>query len=439
MDLDRTQTFKSGADAGPTVRRFLLTFLEPPGRAPWESTDDVCAIGSHASNDVVIDEKTVSRFHCELRIGPNGPEVRDLDSRNGTIVDGLRIKEAYLRDGSVLRLGDASMRFEFGSGENRLHVSPRFQFGGLSGLSTSMRSVFTLLEAASASDATILIEGETGTGKGAAAEAMHRESARSSGPFVVADCSAVAANLLESELFGHERGAFTGADSRRIGVFEAAKGGTIFLDEVGELPLDLQPKLLRALENREVKRLGSSTYHPIDVRVVAATNKNLRTEVNAGRFRSDLYYRLAVLKVVMPALRERPEDIPVLAEQLLGGMGVDAARVQELLTPTLVAQIQHSAWPGNVRELRNYLERLLVFRGTSSPGGAPAAAPASGSPVDVRVGFAEGRRLAVEHYERSYLVEILKQHKGSIPEAAAAAGVTRVHMWRLARRYQLID
>ena len=240
----------------------------------------------------------------------------------------MQVKEAFLRAGSVLRLGGATLRFELVDGGNRLLISDRTAFGGMFGISAPMRASFALMERAAASDATVLLEGETGTGKGQAAEAIHQASARAKAPLIVVDCGAIPANLLESELFGHEKGAFTGAESRRLGAFEEADGGTIFLDEIGELPLDLQPKLLRVLENRQVRRLGGNVHRAIDVRVIAATNRDLRTEVNPGRFRADLYFRLAVVRITLPPLRERPEDLPLLVSRLLRRMGANEAMVE---------------------------------------------------------------------------------------------------------------
>jgi two-component system, NtrC family, response regulator GlrR len=248
---------------------------------------------------------------------------------------------------------------------------PPVRFGRMVGRSLVMRQLFGLLERAAASDATVLIEGETGTGKEVSAVAIHENSPRKSGPFIVVDCGAIPAQLLESELFGYEKGAFTGAVSARMGAFEAANGGTIFLDEIGELSLDLQPKILRALEGRKVKRVGSNTYAPIDVRVIAATNRNLREEVAQKRFRSDLYYRLAVLSVKLPALRERPEDLPALVDEVLTHLGVRSSpSASPIRAPDYIAMLSRYRWPGNVRQLRNYLERRVALGETVAPPGA---------------------------------------------------------------------
>ena len=304
----------------------------------------------------------------------------------------------------------------------------------MTGHSPVMREAFALLELAAASDATVLLEGETGTGKEIAAESIHRLSARGEGPFVVIDCGSIPAALLESELFGHERGAFTGAVSARMGAFEAANGGTIFLDEVGELSIDLQPKLLRVLERRQIKRLGQPQYTPIDVRVIAATNRNLRTEVNRHRFRSDLYYRLAVIEVRLPPLRARVEDIPALATDLLSSMGVDKSPDRDFLhSPEFLAELKRHSWPGNVRELRNYLERCLALH-QYSPFQRQDTVDETPQ-VDVDQPLRAGREAWTRAFERKYLEEILRRSDNNVTAAARAAGVDRIYFYRLLWRH----
>jgi DNA-binding NtrC family response regulator len=421
-----------------TVRRFVLELLTDSPRR-YESSADRASIGSHESNDVVIDDPSVSRFHCEVLVDAGGVRVRDLDSKNGTIVDGMRVVEAWLRPGAILRLGRSSLRFGLAGESNRLTLSSRTSFGALVGQSASMRAAFALLERAAASDATVLIEGETGTGKEGAAQSLHDEGARAGAPFLVIDCSAVPANLLESELFGHERGAFTGAVTRRVGIFEGARGGTVFLDEIGELPLELQPKLLRVLEKREIRRVGANTTTPVDVRVVAATNRDLRAEVNAGRFRSDLYFRLAVVRVALPPLRQRPEDVPLLVMRFLDGLRATPAQ-RALFSPELLNELARGAWPGNVRELRNYVERCLVLQDAPAPGeiaGSDAPALALGE-VSVDVPWATARERAIAAFERRYLEALLARHDGHVGRAAEGAGMNKVYLYRLLHRHGLM-
>ncbi len=439
-------THDDGRPAAPgAVRRFRLTVIEGPARGvTWQSTGDRCSIGSHHRNDLILDDPTVSRFHCEIAIDEDRVRVRDRESRNGTVLDGVTVVEAFLRAGSLVRLGKTVLRFELGTELNQLPLSEDTSFGSLKGVSPAMRAVFAMLARAAESDATVLLEGETGTGKSQAALAVHRKSARSEGPFVIVDCGAILGNLLESELFGHEKGAFTGAADRRIGAFEEAAGGTLFLDEIGELPLDLQPKLLRALEAREVRRVGSNAYRPVDVRVIAATNRDLRADVNAGRFRADLYFRLAVVTIAMPPLRRRPEDLPALVEEILASLRASEEAAAPLRAPEFMAQLQGAAWSGNVRELRNYLERCLILRTIDpAPGGdAPgAAAPGSDAPaaagfaVDPTAAYATERERAIADFERRYFRALLRLHDGKVSRAAAAAGIDRAYFYRVLRRH----
>jgi two-component system, NtrC family, response regulator GlrR len=342
----------------PSVQRFKISVVTGPGAGTvWESTTDRCQIGSHPLNDLILEDATVSRFHCEVTIGPDGARLHDLDSRNGTLLDGVQIREAFPKDGSTVRLGRATLRFQLSKENNTLDVSPRASFSTLVGSSVASRASFALMERAASTNATVLLEGETGTGKSRAAQAIHQLGARKDKPFLVVDCGAIPATLLDSELFGHEKGAFTGAATRRIGAFEEAHGGTVFLDEIGEMPPELQPKLLHVIENREIRRVGSNRHAAVDVRVIAATHRDLRAEVNAGRFRSDLFFRLAVLKITLPPLRQRPEDIPDLVDATLKSLGADPAASALLKSPAFIAELQHATWPGNVRELRNHLER----------------------------------------------------------------------------------
>jgi two-component system response regulator GlrR len=431
-----TVTHLDGELAMPgAVRRFCLTVVEGPARGvAWQSTGDRCSIGSHHRNDLIVDDPTVSRFHCEIVIDEDRVRLRDLKSRNGTVLDGVVVVEAFPRVGSLLRLGNTVICFELGTEMNRLPLSDDTRFGSLKGVSPAMRAAFAMLARAADSDATVLLEGETGTGKSQAAQSVHRKSARSEGPFVIVDCGAILANLLESELFGHEKGAFTGATDRRIGAFEEASGGTLFLDEIGELSLDLQPKLLRALEAREVRRVGSNAYRPVDVRVIAATNCDLRADVNAGRFRADLYYRLAVVTIALPPLRRRPEDIPALVDEILESLRASKEAAELLRSPEFLAQLRGAAWPGNVRELRNYIERCLILR-TIAPAPASSGPAEAGFAVDAKAVYALERERAIADFERRYLKALLVLHDGKVSRAAAAAGIDRAYFYRMLRRH----
>jgi DNA-binding NtrC family response regulator len=427
------------------VRRFRLTVIEGPASGrQCESSGDQSSIGSQDGNDLCVADPTVSRYHCEIVVQGTRAAVIDLGSKNGTILDGVHVKHAYLRDGSLLRLGKTVIRFDLAPEINRVLTSDRRAFGRLVGVSPAMRHVFAVLERAAITDATVLLEGETGTGKGEAAEALHRASARAGGPFVTVDCGAIPANLLESELFGHERGAFTGATSQRVGSFEEANGGTIFLDEIGEMPPDLQPKLLRVLETRTLRRVGATGTIKLDVRIVAATNRDLRAEVNAGRFRADLYFRLAVVRCALPALRQRPEDLPLVAEAVLRRLGADDEQLAMLAQPSFRERIAGAAWPGNVRELRNYLERCLVFQDALPLGpelglelGQTASSPVrAGDDAMLAEPLTAARDRAAMELERRYLEALLARHDRMI-DAAAAAGIGRVYLYKLMVKHGL--
>jgi two-component system response regulator GlrR len=433
-------TITTGASAtepdAELLRSFELEVLEGPDTGTrWRSSGRTCAIGTADGCDFVLSDPTVSRWHCELRVEAERIRVRDTGSRNGTLLDGVRIVDAFIRGGSVLRLGRTAIKFDYGMASNALRVSARSQFGVLRGESVAMRQIVAILERAAGSAATTLIEGETGTGKSAAARSIHLESKRGDGPFVILDCGAIPANLLESELFGHERGAFTGADTRRIGAFEEASGGTLFLDEIGELPLELQPKLLGVLENRTVRRLGSNAMIPVDVRVIAATNRDLRTAVNDGTFRADLYFRVAVIRVEIPPLRARREDVVEIARKLLADLGLDQAAIERFLSPSLLGQLRHGSWPGNVRELKNYLERCHIFEEALPID--PLVPPAAVTAVDTSLPFADARQRLLDRFERDYLAAILADHDGKVVDAAAAAGIDRTHFYRLLRKHRL--
>ena len=426
---------------GLDVQTFTLSILEgPEAGSSWTSQSDRTAIGSHGSNDLALTDRTVSRFHCEICLEPSGPVVIDLGSRNGTYVDGVRIKEAWLRDGSTLRIGKTALSFGLWGGRTAVPLHPADRFGTMVGQSVAMRAAFARMSRAALSEGTVLLEGETGTGKEEAAQSIHDASPRCDGPFVIVDCSSIQSNLLESELFGHERGAFTGAVAKRQGAIVAASGGTVFLDEIGELPAGLQPKVLRVLERRTVSPVGSHEQIAVDTRIIAATNRDLRAEVNLGRFRPDLYYRLAVLVVKLPPLRQRPDDIPLLIQHLLEKLGAGLEATTHVMAPENIARLQRGAWPGNVRELRNELERAMAFHDLDRRAYDPQI-PASPSSLaeppylDPRISLTEARKLAIEDFERRYLVKLIKAHDGNVSQAARATEVSRVYLHRLLSRH----
>jgi DNA-binding NtrC family response regulator len=459
-------TYVDGQATGVRVRRCRVEVVAGPDAGLKRDIEaPVIRIGARRGNDVQLTDSQVSGIHCEIRLDERGYRLRDLDSTNGTFVTGLRINDVYVPPGVVLSMGTTRLRFQPLGESVEVALSPRQSFAGLIGRSVQMREMFARLEKLAQSDATVLISGETGVGKELVAESLHEYSPRSSGPFVVLDCGSIPQNLIESELFGHERGSFTGAVSAYAGAFERAHRGTMFLDEIGELPLAMQPKLLRALERKEVRRIGGSRTIQVDIRVVAATNRDLGVEVNRGRFREDLYYRLAVARVHVPPLRERREDIEPLIEHFLSiTPNADGAR----LSPETVELMKKHDWPGNVRELRNVIERALLLSeppmgavtdgGLRAPpptaedghpdsaeaqAGDPAAYAAMVTPrgremleiaIDTRSPFKEAKQALVTEFERRYIRRLLAEHGGNISAAARVAGIDRMSIHKMLHR-----
>ncbi len=409
-------------DEGSLPERLRLSArLDGKELAAHVFTRGSVTVGSAAGNDLVIPHDTVSRRHLELSTKGGSLFVKDLGSRNGTRLAGSRVGEAFLGIGGVLVLGNVELRIDDAS-EARAH------FGPLESVVPVMREAIESLRRVAPSDTTVLLEAETGSGKDVTARALHQASARAQGPFETLDCSALPKDLAASELFGHVKGAFTGAERARAGVFERAEGGTVFLDELGELPLELQPLLLRALENREVRRVGDERPRRIDVRVIAATHRELDADVRAGRFRADLLHRLAVVRVRLPPLRERLDDLPLLVRAILEQLGPRARGFA--LTPTLLKQLRAHAWPGNVRELKNLIERALAIGelGLSSAAGE-ADAPARA------LDYHQAREDALAAFEHDFVVHLLRTFDGNVSKAAREAGLDRVYLHKLIKRH----
>jgi len=309
--------------------------------------------------DIVIDDEYLSRRHFEIRLEP-APTIVDLDSTNGTFVNGVRIEKAALDNGYTITAGKCSFRFTIKTAREKLEPSKSTSFLGIVSQAPSMRRIFALIERVAPTDIAILLVGETGTGKELVARAIHRLSTRS-GAFIPVNCGAITRELVESELFGHEKGAFTGADRARAGLFELADNGTIMLDEVADLPAELQSRLLRTIETGEVRRVGSTRYKNVNARVIAATNRELKGEVAAKRFREDLFFRLTAVTVHIPPLRERKEDIPLLAEHFIAEIAKKSNLPTKTLSPDTLRELEDYDWPGNVRELKNAVERAFIL------------------------------------------------------------------------------
>ncbi len=389
-------------------------------------------IGGGDGADFRLTDPAVSREHLRLTLTPTGVRIRDNGSKNGTMMGSARVHEITVTGDTAVVLGGTTIALTLEADSLELPLSDRDRFGDAIGASPVMRHLFARLEQAAASELTILIEGESGVGKDVLARAVHGASPRRDAPFVVADCSAIPENLVESELFGHERGAFTGADQARRGVFEEANGGTLFLDEIGELPLDMQPKLLRALEQREIKPVGGRVTKKVDVRVIAATNRKLAESARTGEFRSDLFYRIAVVRVTVPPLRERPEDILPIARSMLRALKHDEAAD---FSPDIVAMLGAYTWPGNVRELRNVVERHAAL-GTGSEGLFEQAQAVVLSADDelARLPYHEARKIVLDRFEEAYLPRVLARAGGVVSRAAEMAGVARPSLYRMLER-----
>lgn len=429
-----------------TLRRMRVRIESGPGIGQEAVFDrDIVRIGSNQSNDVVIDDDTVSRAHAEIVRTSHGVLLRDLNSTNGSFVGPIRVREVYLPDGQRFKVGLTELTFESADEVVDILPSDAEALGDLVGRSVAMRALFSVVERVAPTDLTVLVTGETGTGKELVSRALHVGSPRRKRPFEVFDCGAVARSLVEAELFGHERGAFTGAVSGRPGVFERANGGTVFLDELGELPLDVQAALLRVLEQREVRRVGGREVKPVDVRVLAATNRNLQDEVEAGRFREDLYYRLAVVELTLPPLRDRLEDLPLLSRHLLRTAGFKH-EVRDV-APEVIQAFEAWRWPGNVRELRNVLLRSIPFTTghTIGPEALPEALrqqtatvepPTAGvSMPGPDVAFHQAKDQMLEAFERHYLENLMELAEGNLSRAARMAGVDRKTVSRLLKRH----
>jgi transcriptional regulator with GAF, ATPase, and Fis domain len=424
-----------------SLRRCKLVIVKGPQRGTeYVIPGDSFRIGKAPDNDLSLADETLSRFHFEIVRDAKGYLVRDLKSTNGTFLDGAEVKEAYLRPGSVIGCGGHELKFT--PYEERIEFLPseKERLGEMVGCSRAMREIFGLVEKIAPTDATVLIGGETGTGKDVIARTLHQLSPRRDGPFIVVDCGAVAGTLIESELFGHEKGAFTGAVSARQGAFELASGGTVFLDELGELSLDLQPKLLRVLEQRELRRVGGSKTTKVDLRVIAATRKDLRLEVEMGKFLEDLFFRVNVVPITAPALRDRREDIPLLVEHFVNSLA-PGVKLPDAALPALTGH----DWPGNVRELRNIIERALAL-GTDpgmlvAPLGPPGAEPGKGAQLseglefEPGVSFRDTKDKWTELFERRYLSWLVRRAEGNISKAARDADMDRKHLHKLMRKY----
>jgi transcriptional regulator with PAS, ATPase and Fis domain len=442
-----TQLYTDAATGHLIERSFRLLVVAGPDQGKVFGLDaGTTLVGTHADNNLVLTDVTVSRYHLEIRVKREGIEVRDLDTTNGTKHGGVKVGQILITGATRIRVGKHT-EIDIEPQDDKIALSewPSDRFGNVLGKTEAMTRLFAMLTKVARTDVTIMLQGETGTGKEAFADAIHKASPRMGAPFVVVDCGSIPHELIASELFGHVKGSFTGASGDKQGLIAAANGGTLFLDEIGELALDLQPQLLRVLDRRQVRRVGATDAIDVDIRVIAATHRDLRQMVKDGTFREDLFYRLAVVQAMIPPLRERVADVPALAAYFAMQMG----RGEFIPSPRLLDVLANHHWPGNVRELRNVVERALSLGEAGLTELADAHVPTMESPAAatpqlsstsaaiLEMPFKEAKAALVEDFERDYLVALLARHRGNISRAAAEAGIDRNYIHRLVKKYNL--
>jgi DNA-binding NtrC family response regulator len=431
-DIKTQHMQRSGVAVLSTMR---VEVVDGPDRGANATSTETLAVGTAKDNALSLGDFTVSRYHLEASAHPGGILISDLGSTNGTYVGSVRIERAIVPPGTLVTLGGSTIRFDDAVRRTVQTSDQMTNYAGMIARSPQMLRLFADIERIAGTQTSVLIVGESGTGKERVAEALHTASGRAAEPLVTIDCGALSSALLASELFGHERGAFTGADRSHAGAFERAAAGTVFLDEIGELPGADQSSLLGVLERRRFRRVGGSQELDVNARVVAATNRDLRSEVNNGRFRHDLYHRLAVVVLRLPPLRERREDILPLVEHFARELG-SIEPLETAFGADTLARWQRHPWPGNVRELRNAVEAALVV----GPG-AYAEAPLAGAPdaKDLLLPYKDARAAIVGEFEREYLTRLLDESKGNVSAAARTAKMDRSHLIDLLHRHGLKD
>jgi DNA-binding NtrC family response regulator len=457
----RTEFVDERATSRELHKARLVVVDGPAEGEEFTLEDSSTYVGRSAVNDITLEEdQSISSTHFEIKAEEDGFVLRDAGSTNGTMLGGCRIKEVYLAPNVTFRAGNTTFKIEPLDEVVEIPLSEDEHFEGVIGRSPAMREVFATLGKVAPSELTCLIEGDTGTGKERVARAIHDASRRRDDPYIVLDCSAIPSDLMESYVFGHEKGAFTGAVEQKPGAFEQAEGGTLFMDEIGELDPELQPKLLRVLENREFKRVGGTEKINADVRVIAATNRDLREEVNEGHFREDLYFRLSVIEIDLPPLKERRDDIPLLVEHFLDEVAEKRPdRPRMRLTADAMDMLMSYSWPGNVRELQNVIRRAANLASGQSiersdlqlsgemagamaaEDGGEAVEPVGDDKVrltaDLTKEFKEGKQDLVDGFEEAYLERMYEEYDQNISQASEAAGLTRYHFRELLKKHDL--
>ncbi|HEY1558909.1 MAG TPA: sigma 54-dependent Fis family transcriptional regulator [Kofleriaceae bacterium] len=432
-DIQATQLQQRQLEQVVTTLR--VEVVDGPDRGKNATSTDTLALGTAKDNDLVASDFTVSRYHVEIKVRAAGIEVADLGSTNGTYIGAVRVERAIVPLGTLVKLGGTTVRVSDAEKRTVKLDGRSHELAGMLACSPQMLKLFEDVERVAATPTSVLVVGESGTGKERVAEALHARSPRARDPFVTIDCGALASTLLASELFGHERGAFTGADRVHQGAFERAESGTLFLDEIGEMPPPDQVALLGVLERRRFRRVGGTQELELGARVIAATNRDLRAEVNNGRFRADLYHRLAVVVMRLPPLRERREDIPLLVEHFARELGAEGT-IETIFGDDLLARWQRHSWPGNVRELRNAVEAAIVIGVAPGNGTGELQAIQDGASGPLPP-YKDARAHVVGDFERQYLTRLMAETAGNVSRAARAARMDRSHLIDLLHRHGL--
>ena len=445
---DDVETVARARPPSPTMRAptFVVTVIEGPDVGRRLVIDGEAGtrvlVGQSPACALQLTDPQVSRRHAAFELEGARLRLLDLGSTNGTAANGLAVTDVFLEGGGErIHLGETTLRVDRGEARTNIELPSATSFGRMTGASPEMRRLYPLCERLAKTSVPVIVEGETGTGKEVLAESLHARGPRANAPFIVFDCTAVPENLMESALFGHEKGAFTGATSVRRGVFERAHGGTLLIDEIGDLGLALQPKLLRAIERGEVQRVGGDRWIKVDVRVIAATRRDLDREIQEGRFRDDLFFRLAIARIELPPLRRRTGDVGVLTRKFWADLGGDPGAFPY----ALIAQFEKYAWPGNVRELHNAVMRhvalgeVSIEDDPSNPGDVGEVAVAHDPVAEVlaeRLPFPRARDRVLHAFERRYVEQVLGEHGGNVGKAAAASGIALRYFQMIRARHR---
>jgi len=425
-DISPTRVLKYEKTKNELLTESLELTISTPDGKERELRFAGGSIGASPANDITInDDRYISGSHCMIKSVANGFIIQDVGSRNGTLLNDALVMSERLPKSGVITIGKTLIKYKIKESRENIRPFERPNLGNILGASLVMRELFSLAERIAPTDATVLITGESGTGKELFARYMHEGSARAAKPFMAINCGAISSNLIESELFGHERGAFTSAVSQQKGAFEQASSGTLFLDEIGEMPLELQTRLLRVLENMQIRRVGGQSDISVDVRLVAATNKNLKEMVRKGKFREDLFFRLFIVPIHLPPLRERRDDITVLALHFLNDLSPEGG--SKIFDAGVLEKLREYNWPGNVRELKNTIQRaILISKDASVKAEDMIFSELTEKPPE---------SLPLDDVEKKILVTALKNSSGNASKAARELKISRTTLYSMLGKF----